>query len=112
MTSIITVTEPNTVTVDEPVVEIITIGIEGPQGPPGPGGGAASLRREEPLGTIDGANTTFSTAVSFVAGSTVLYLNGLAQSVPEDYAESAPDEIETVDPPQVGDRLLITYVEA
>lgn len=122
MTSVVTVNEfTSLVTVQEvdgnveiPVAapQIIEVGVLGPQGPPGPAGGAASLRREEPLGTINGTNTVFSTSEPFVAGSTVLYLNGLALSVPDDYGESSPSEIQTVDPPLVGDRLLITYVEA
>lgn len=76
------------------------------------GSPAAAFVREEPLGVIDGANDVFSTASLFVAGSTVLYLNGLAQSVPDDYSELSADEIQMVEPPLADDRLLITYMEA
>ncbi len=78
----------------------------------GPAGASVTLRREEPLGAVDGVNDTFTTSSAFVANSTVFYLNGLAQSVPDDYAETSSTEIVMVDPPLPGDRLLIVYPEA
>ncbi len=72
----------------------------------------AVLVRETPYGVVDGANVDFTTSTTFVSGSTVLYFNGLAQSVPDDYTEEWPNGIQMVTAPSAADHLLIHYVEA
>lgn len=67
--------------------------------------------RHQLLGVIDGSNDVFTTPSNFASGSTVLYLNGLAQSTPDDYVEVLPNQIQTAEPVLSGDALLIVYRE-
>lgn len=85
---------------------------EGTPGSPGPQGATAVSVRELLVGNIDGVNAAFTTSADFASASTLVYLNGLAQSVPDDYVEVPPNEVVMVEPPLTGDRLLITYTEA
>lgn len=83
-------------------------GLPGEAGAPGT---AAVGKREQPVGDIDGVNLLFTTSTPFALDTTLLYLNGLAQCVPDDYSEISTTEIAMVEAPLPGDRLLITYVE-
>lgn len=94
----------NEVTVTE-VIEVGLTGLQGPRGEP-----AGALRREQPIGDIDGSNTTFLTSQQFVAGSTQLYLNGLLQSE-GDYAEQGTDTLVFIQPPEPGDLVTVLYAQ-
>lgn len=63
---------------------------------------------ESLTGTINGANTVFTTQDPFTPLSTRIYLNGLRLSSTE-YAETGVTEITLTDPPESGDTLLIDY---
>jgi hypothetical protein len=111
--------QDSTVTVVEThQTETVEIGILGPQGPAGPQGpvgpGSTSglVKVETPIGNIDGVNATFYTSVPFLLGSTVLYLNGLAQSEPQDYNEMSNQSVMLDVAPEPEDRLRISYMEA
>lgn len=66
---------------------------------------------ETPAGSVNGANTVFTTAFNFTAGSTHLYLNGLRlkPGTGNDYRETAANQITLSTAPQTGDALLIDY---
>lgn len=77
------------------------------RGTPGPGG-AVLVVRETPTGIIDGVNTTFLLMNTPVVGSEQVFLNGLLQEANVDYG--IHDNVITfLMPPQVGDRVLVTY---
>jgi hypothetical protein len=63
---------------------------------------------ETPSGDIDSTNTIFTLANTPLLNTQSLYVNGLYQSIPDDYALSG-DTVTFVAAPQVGDRLKITY---
>lgn len=67
--------------------------------------------RHQLVGVIDGSNDVFTTPSNFASGSTVMYLNGLAQSIPEDYVEVPPNQVQMAEPALIGDALLIVYRE-
>jgi hypothetical protein len=86
-------------------------GDQGERGIPGGGGGGAALVREALAGARNGTNVVFTAAFSYLAESTVVYLNGLMQSETDDYVESNSvlGQITFVNPPQPGDKVLMVY---
>jgi len=68
---------------------------------------------ETPAGVIDGANVTFSTAFSFVAGQTRVFLNGqrLKIGVSFDYVELTTSSVLLAVAPKTDDHLVIDYLK-
>lgn len=94
-------------------------GIQGPPGPTGPisvvlaspcSGTAICIfvDHEAPAGAIDGANTMFMLAVLPVLGSEHVYVNGLLQTPPEDYAIAGPF-ITFTQAPAMGSMVVVAY---
>ncbi len=73
--------------------------------------------KEIPTGDIDGINKVFNTTLSFVTGSTQLFLNGqlLSEGAGNDYTESADKEMTLVDAPKGNpgnpDKLFVVFTE-
>ena len=74
-------------------------------------GSGSGIKNENLTGTIDGVNKTFTTANSFVVGSTQVYINGIRQSLGTSYTEnSGSNEIIFTDYlANAGDDLSIDY---
>jgi hypothetical protein len=69
--------------------------------------------RETPTGDVDGMNDTFMLANTPEVGTEQVYVNGLLQDVgaTEDYT-IVTDTITFNDPPEIGDKIRVTYVKA
>ena len=87
----------------------------------GDGGGAITgaalaavlVQNEVPTGAIDGANTTYTTAAPFIAGSLQVYLNGDLLRVTDDYTVAGGlDGFTTVIAPRAGDKVTAVYIKA
>lgn len=76
-----------------------------------PVGVQVGVFNEVPGGAIDGLNTVFTTAYSFVSGTTDLYFNGSRQRIGVDYNETGATQITLAFAPIVGDNLIIDYVK-
>jgi len=72
----------------------------------------ANLIEETPSGSINGSNTVFTTANSFVTGSTRVYLNGIRQKKTDDYTETAGNQFSFVSAPLTGDNLIVDYIKS
>jgi hypothetical protein len=81
-----------------------TPGGRGPAGPPGEG---TQIFGETPTGAIDGANTVFTTANTFRATRTEVFLNGLRETY---FTETGSNEITLDDPPLAGDDIRVNYI--
>lgn len=90
------------------VVRVVAGGPRGLIGPAGPQGIPGQTVREVPVGDIDGENLTFLTSQAFVTGSTLVFLNGLAQLAPDEYAEG-DGQIVFVEAPLPGDTIQVSY---
>lgn len=87
-------------------------GDPGPQGPPGTSGAALKMVwGETPAGIINGTNLTFTSASPFSPGLLGVYLNGLRQRRPDDYAETGSQTFQFVSAPLPGDSLSIDYIQ-
>lgn len=75
--------------------------------------GGLLLRREVPAGTIDGVNMLFTTSRPYIAGTLMVYLNGLLLSPGADYTETGGTTFTMTAPPQVEgaytDKLVAVY---
>lgn len=83
-------------------------------GDSGGGGGTVNLVANEiPSGAIDGANTAFSVAFAFVAGTLQVYLNGDLQEPGSgaDYVLTGGTGFQFTLAPKVGDKVLTAYVK-
>lgn len=89
--------------VDQPTD--VSIALLGAQGIPGRVG--AAVTGETPAGTLNGANTVFTTNAPFVSGTTAVYLNGLREF---HFTETGPNQITFEDPPSSSDVIRIDYV--
>lgn len=49
--------------------------------------GGLLLKREVPMGVIDGVNVDFATSRPYIVGTLMVYLNGLLLSPGDDYTE-------------------------
>ena len=61
------------------------------------------------VGAIDGNNKSYSTLDNFVSGSAEVFLNGIAQSIIDDYTETGTNEISFIETPLVGDKIIVRY---
>lgn len=66
---------------------------------------------EIPSGAIDGVNTIFTTAFSFIISSLKIYLNGLRQmpGITFDYTITGPNQFTFNAAPRSGSQLLVDY---
>lgn len=81
------------------------------QGPPGIGGTGVVLG-EELTGTINNSNATFTTQYDFVPGKVVPKVNGIAQSLLNDFNTSGTTTIVFYVSPEIGDKLTVDYERA
>jgi hypothetical protein len=92
-------------------------GITGPTGPPGPpgtggvGGAATQVWSETPTGTIDGVNTSFTTAHAYSTGLLAVFLNGLRMRRSADYNETSSTSFQFINAPLSGDSLSVDYIQ-
>jgi hypothetical protein len=73
------------------------------------GSGSSEIRNETPTGAVDGTNTTFTTAVSFVLRSTEVYYNRVRQVLGIDYTEISDTQIQFTYPPENASFVRIDY---
>jgi PPE-repeat protein len=66
---------------------------------------------ETPAGAINGTNKNFTTANSYAAGQLGVYVNGVRQRRPDDYAETSATTFQLVSAPLVGDILSVDYIK-
>lgn len=63
-------------------------------------------------GQIDGINVDFITTSAYKAGTAELFLNGLRQISPDDFAELNSTTLRLTSAPMVGDRLIVSYIRS
>jgi hypothetical protein len=107
----------NVVNVGSPSAAILNFtipaGPQGPKGDPGPSGGtASSVFGELPGGSIDGANTNFSTQYSYIPALLAVFLNGLRLRRTNDYVETDSQSFRLVSAPLPGDVVCIDYLRS
>ena len=75
--------------------------------------GGLLLRREVPVGAIDGVNVLFTTSRPYIAGTLMVYLNGLLLSPGDDYAETDGTTFTLMAAPRTDggymDKLVVVY---
>lgn len=77
-----------------------------------PSGGSGNFKDNDvPIGIQNRINVTFTTTLSYIAGSTKLYLNGLrlTPGITNDYEELGTNQIRFIEAPYETDKLLIDY---
>jgi hypothetical protein len=67
---------------------------------------------ETPTGTVNGSNTVFTTAATYVSGKISVYVNGIRQKKTTDYTESSTTTITFTTAPSTGDVILVDYQHA
>ncbi|GGG28928.1 hypothetical protein GCM10011344_32210 [Dokdonia pacifica] len=60
-------------------------------------------------GAIDGSNISFNTPEKFMPNSAEVFLNGIGLSVIDDYTEEGDNSISFIEPPLVGDKIIVRY---
>jgi hypothetical protein len=81
--------------------------------PPAAPSGSAPLQMiwgETPGGTIDGANTNYTTVSAFRTNLLSVFLNGIRQRRTNDYTETGSNTFQFVNAPVPGDILSIDYI--
>ncbi len=76
---------------------------------PGTGGSGMGNIDFGLTGAIDGTNKVFQTSAEFPAGKVLIFLNGIAQTLGDDYTESTTQIIEFIEAPHQGDKLIAVY---
>lgn len=66
---------------------------------------------EPAIGTLDGANTQFTTTATYAAGTVLVFLNGVLQKR-EQITELGGQAFAVGDPPEADDVLYVRYVTA
>jgi len=74
----------------------------------GGGGSISFVDRETPTGAVNGSNDTFVLSDTPQAGSEYVFLNGILQTVTDDYTITG-DTIEFVTPPETGDKVRVSF---
>jgi len=69
----------------------------------------ASFVNVVPVGDINGVNVLFSFTMPFIAGSVMVYLNGLRQARDEDFVEVGRTQIQFMQAPMSGDIIVCDY---
>ncbi|MCC7308388.1 MAG: hypothetical protein IT173_12545 [Acidobacteria bacterium] len=94
------------------IVQIVTIGIQGPAGAPGTPGNGVQVIGEVPTGAINGSNAIFTTAFPFVPESVGLTVNGLRQKKVDDFNTSGNQTLTLAVSPETGTNMLVDYLRA
>jgi hypothetical protein len=68
--------------------------------------------REIPSGTINGVNDTFTTAYNFIPESVQPFVNGVLQTIVNDFQTIGTDTIQFAVSPSSGESIVITYRKA
>jgi hypothetical protein len=76
------------------------------------GGAVVEIWGETPTGSIDGVNTSFTTAYPHVANRLAVYLNGLRLRRSDDYIEISNQSFQFLSAPLPGDSLSIDYLQS
>jgi len=78
------------------------------------GGGDLSnlILSEIPGGVINGSNATFTTSGNFQPGSLQVFVNGLEQTIVDDFNTTGTNTFLLVSSPNVGEHLLVNYIKA
>lgn len=94
-----------------PIFGIIEPGQVVVAAPDGSFQGLSLVTNEQPVGTLDGLNATFTASQAWVAGSLCVYLNGLRQraGATSDYIEANGTQITFNDAPHPGDTITLDY---
>lgn len=75
--------------------------------------GGLLLKQEAPTGTVDGVNVDFTTSRPYIAGTLMVFLNGILQSPGDDYTETSPTGFQMINAPQIAgsytDKLRVAY---
>ena len=77
--------------------------------------GGLLLYKETATGFINNINTIFTSTYRFIPGTIIVYLNGLEQTLSEDYVELSTNTIQFLNPPSGGidpDIVLFQYQKA
>lgn len=74
-------------------------------------GSNSTILDETPAGTVNGSNTTFTTARAYIAGSLQVFINGVKQKRTTHFTETTPASgIFTMgDAPLTGDDIMVNY---
>lgn len=72
-------------------------------------GDSGTVYAETPTGLVNSTNTVYDTAHEYIAGTIRVVLNGVLQTLTDDYAETDSNTITFVTPPQTGDTLRCYY---
>ena len=89
---------------------VLIMPVPGVPGIQGPSGSNAPVVGETPSGAIDGTNRAYTTANTFVAGSTAVYINGLREWLGRDYTETSSTVITLTAAAVAGDEIRIDYL--
>lgn len=93
------------VIVEKPIREIIRV--EGSTNLPASSGDM--VIGEIPSGLLNGSNATFTTLNQFKPGTVRVYLNGVRQTIVDDYQTIGNQTITLVFSPFAGEHLLVDY---
>ena len=102
-TSVVTTIIPGTI-----VSATVVTGGQGEQGPQGPAGvaGASVKGNVSPDESPDGELTVFTVPESYIAGSLIVFLNGLAEA---NFTETTSETFTFDTAPEVGDIIKLAY---
>ena len=96
--------EQTVLEINEPRLEILTVGIQGPSGV------LQYVANEVLTGAINGSNASFLSAFDFQPESVCVFVNGLAQRKIADFNTSGTRSIIFVESPEVNDSIFINYL--
>lgn len=102
------------VTIQQDTINVITVGVQGPEGPQGvPGSGANSYKTSVELsGTKNGSNLVFTLDAVPAADTEMIFYNGVKLMRDVDYTIDADEITLLIDAPVSDDYLEATYFEA
>jgi hypothetical protein len=75
------------------------------------GAGSSSVMHEIPNGAINGSNNIFTTLNNFQPGSVNVYVEGVSQTIVDDFQTVGTSTIQLTTPPAVGEHLTVSYVK-
>lgn len=73
--------------------------------------GAFHITNEEPTPATDGAQTVFTVANTYVAGTLQVMLDGLVQHLTDDYSETTSTTFTMVVAPESDEELRVNYIK-
>lgn len=72
-------------------------------------GGETNTYNELPIGLKNGINLVYSTASTYISSTTRVFLNGIRQTLGQDYSEVSNNQISFISAPLSGDSIIIDY---